>query len=1381
MACAATKCAQAAAAAATHDHHHGPSPARPSRAGGGSNQAALRAAGIQAKLQVGGTHDPAEQEADRVADSFAFGSAVPKAPCSACAAAAGTVQRKALPGAAALPAVDRLPLGDGAPLGAALREPLEQHMGADLSAVRVHTDDRAAKASERIGARAFAHGSDIAFGAGQYAPHSTEGRRLIAHEVTHTVQQGRGGERPRVRGENGKQFTPDEMQLLKNWQEKNALADFTQQLGQDPRVHNNKPSQFGFGTQNWGDSQLRWENGRWVDPKDTYSDVCPSCHKRPWEVREERQKREADLARKKLEDAWPGMHAAQHGKALDAQGKSLKEDIATSHLVSTQARLALFDHAMKQTAGFGDLELLGLPTASLTPELKTAWLMAAQAAVLVDNFIDAKPGDIEPATMEPARKSWIAYFNAMSTMLGEMDRADAKRKLRWQPRPGTEEKNESCPRGCHTPAPQPASDFLTGYGSLSDKFPRSQFTMPDDVRTMPTATATLVGPLVARANKAIIATQAASDVTTWKAARTDYRWTISQLDRVLKQRGNQGWEGKDLVEQLDFTQQLLERQQDLHEKHSEALKIQAVFYPKHDFEDIVDETGKRTKGARGMPWHFYLVRTPINDARTVPVGYTWELHDITAPLRPGGRTVKQSVQLNAIGALAFERNLGLKSVEEFDPPPALFEGLNHQDFFPEGMLYWRYPVSGKPGSLATTAPRTLGDWLKLIGMAVAIVGGVLLPMLGAPAAIAFAAMAGGTALSIAGSVHRMNEMEQHGILTESAKNRFYWDIALDVANMMTLGLGRVATVARAANMARTARVAQASYFYVRRAEIAMDVVNVGIITDDLLTQYKTIQGSKMSPAEKSRAMQELFAMGMLSGALSFVSIKAGVKDWNAKPQLKLDVDPTNPSRIVANVDEAAEVAAEAAHHDAARKGSKAKQVTTLAHNKHTYRLWDDGRITRCSDPPCLLLSQSLVERIQDTSEHMLAKSRHHPAVQELAGRAGTLADEGAAVANLPASKRKAAADGVLARVKSLEDELAALRRKINDENVAHELGGRAAAKDRYDDGALDYDTTKYRWVYSKETGELKFQRKSMYVPRAEWKVDANGKNGKFEYGSMVPPVDAARAQKVRETSLSKDFPIAATVTDVKDLQRLRPASPYAGRRPKDWVLVKIDDNNLHQFATEAVPHGAIFEFPNGQRVWRTPDNEIKTDAPLGVPIGRQGWEGGKLPQLRTDKHGVSNEGVPVLDSTGVDHQRAHPRGQGTGFELYNHIPLAPTYVNQQLQARGIELYLSQFHKARPDLDLRLSTVHKNIPDTTRQEFIDYHVSVMGADGMRRELFGVRIRTDYSNAAKPARLEVLNMPRTAADMDLLTNTVDMGQALSDMESKIRDARKRKAGK
>ena len=59
----------------------------------------------------------------------------------------------------------------------------------DFSQVRVHTDSKSAHMNQELGAQAFAHDLDIYFGAGRYDPHSVEGKRLLAHELTHVVQQ----------------------------------------------------------------------------------------------------------------------------------------------------------------------------------------------------------------------------------------------------------------------------------------------------------------------------------------------------------------------------------------------------------------------------------------------------------------------------------------------------------------------------------------------------------------------------------------------------------------------------------------------------------------------------------------------------------------------------------------------------------------------------------------------------------------------------------------------------------------------------------------------------------------------------------------------------------------------------------------------------------------------------------------------------------------------------------------------------------------------------------------------------------------------------------------------------------------------------------------
>lgn len=82
--------------------------------------------------------------------------------------------------------------GNGRPLPSASRGFFEPRFGADFSGVRVHTDGRAASAARQLRARAFTVGRDVFFGEGQYRPESAGGRRLMAHELTHVVQQGGG-------------------------------------------------------------------------------------------------------------------------------------------------------------------------------------------------------------------------------------------------------------------------------------------------------------------------------------------------------------------------------------------------------------------------------------------------------------------------------------------------------------------------------------------------------------------------------------------------------------------------------------------------------------------------------------------------------------------------------------------------------------------------------------------------------------------------------------------------------------------------------------------------------------------------------------------------------------------------------------------------------------------------------------------------------------------------------------------------------------------------------------------------------------------------------------------------------------------------------------
>jgi len=142
--------------------------------------------GLQAKLQVNRPKDSYEHEADRVADQVMSRPAGHGGPAR--------TQRLAGPdsgGLGAAPAsVGQALAAPGRPLEPVIQHDMEQRFGHDFSRVRVHTDSSAAESVRAVSARAYTVGGDIAFDRGQYAPETSAGKRLLAHELTHVLQQG---------------------------------------------------------------------------------------------------------------------------------------------------------------------------------------------------------------------------------------------------------------------------------------------------------------------------------------------------------------------------------------------------------------------------------------------------------------------------------------------------------------------------------------------------------------------------------------------------------------------------------------------------------------------------------------------------------------------------------------------------------------------------------------------------------------------------------------------------------------------------------------------------------------------------------------------------------------------------------------------------------------------------------------------------------------------------------------------------------------------------------------------------------------------------------------------------------------------------------------
>jgi hypothetical protein len=90
------------------------------------------------------------------------------------------------------PVLDVVGKGGGSPLPTELRSEMEGHLGADFSDVRVHDGAKAAESASAVQARAYTVGSDVVFNRGEYSPGTDDGRRTLAHELTHVVQQRAG-------------------------------------------------------------------------------------------------------------------------------------------------------------------------------------------------------------------------------------------------------------------------------------------------------------------------------------------------------------------------------------------------------------------------------------------------------------------------------------------------------------------------------------------------------------------------------------------------------------------------------------------------------------------------------------------------------------------------------------------------------------------------------------------------------------------------------------------------------------------------------------------------------------------------------------------------------------------------------------------------------------------------------------------------------------------------------------------------------------------------------------------------------------------------------------------------------------------------------------
>lgn len=192
---------------------------------------------MPARVTIGEPTDPCEREADHVAER------VLAAPVPALAGPADTADAGTEPGLEPMvgrqpteapdpsaevvdgqlgPSIDALRSG-GEPLPDPARDFFEPRLGHDLGNVRVHTGPQAATTAHALGARAYTLGRDIVFGEGQYAPSTQGGKRLLAHELAHVVQQ--AGSTPVVQRDRDHGSKDKEKEKEKEKEKKRVPAD----------------------------------------------------------------------------------------------------------------------------------------------------------------------------------------------------------------------------------------------------------------------------------------------------------------------------------------------------------------------------------------------------------------------------------------------------------------------------------------------------------------------------------------------------------------------------------------------------------------------------------------------------------------------------------------------------------------------------------------------------------------------------------------------------------------------------------------------------------------------------------------------------------------------------------------------------------------------------------------------------------------------------------------------------------------------------------------------------------------------------------------------------------------------------------------------------
>jgi hypothetical protein len=203
---------------------------------------------VQAKLEVSQPGDAAELQADKVADAVSKGDI--NMSRMTMEQTGSEIMMKGEGGTLTTTPEFEEQLegtkGQGEKMHPELQAEMENHLGADLSDVNIHTGQEAAAMSEEMNAQAFAYGNELYFNSLKYDPHTKEGKKLLAHELTHAVQQKGGVNRKVMRAMKFEFQTNNQVLAVEDSKKGQKAADYTPKTDLLPRKYTSDT--VGYGT-----------------------------------------------------------------------------------------------------------------------------------------------------------------------------------------------------------------------------------------------------------------------------------------------------------------------------------------------------------------------------------------------------------------------------------------------------------------------------------------------------------------------------------------------------------------------------------------------------------------------------------------------------------------------------------------------------------------------------------------------------------------------------------------------------------------------------------------------------------------------------------------------------------------------------------------------------------------------------------------------------------------------------------------------------------------------------------------------------------------------------------------------------------------------------